>query len=75
MRENNVTAADLIYPVFVLEGQNLVQDVASMPGVQRRSLDQLLPVRRKRLALSLCACSPISESRSLLPARSARSVE
>ena len=44
VREHRVSCDDLIYPVFVLEGSNKVQDVASMPGVQRRSLDQLLPV-------------------------------
>ncbi|MDD2775575.1 MAG: porphobilinogen synthase [Gallionella sp.] len=42
MRENILTAADLIYPVFVLEGENRVEDVKSMPGVQRKTLDCLL---------------------------------
>ena len=44
MRETVLTPADLILPVFVLEGENRVEDVASMPGVQRRSLDGLLAV-------------------------------
>ena len=44
MRENTITSADLIYPVFVLEGQNQRQAVASMPGVDRVSLDLLLKV-------------------------------
>ena len=42
MRENNLTAADFIYPVFVLEGSKHEEDVASMPGVKRMTLDKLL---------------------------------
>jgi len=42
MRENVLTANDLIYPVFVLDGENRIEDVASMPGVQRQSIDVLL---------------------------------
>ena len=53
MREHQLSCSDLIYPVFVLEGQGLVQDVASMPGVQRRSLDQLLPVAEQCVALGI----------------------
>jgi porphobilinogen synthase len=44
VREHQLTPSDLILPVFVLEGRGQVQDVASMPGVQRLSLDKLLPV-------------------------------
>ncbi|TAN56643.1 MAG: porphobilinogen synthase [Betaproteobacteria bacterium] len=44
MREHVLTANDLIYPVFVLEGRNRVEKVASMPGVERMSVDRLLPV-------------------------------
>jgi porphobilinogen synthase len=53
VREHRLSCSDLIYPVFVLEGQGLVQDVASMPGVQRRSLDQLLPVAEQCVALGI----------------------
>ena len=42
MAENKITADDLIYPVFVLEGENKIEDIASMPGVQRKSLEHLL---------------------------------
>ena len=42
MAENKITADDLIYPVFILEGENKTEDIASMPGVQRKSLDNLL---------------------------------
>ncbi|PCI66690.1 MAG: porphobilinogen synthase [Gammaproteobacteria bacterium] len=42
MAENKITVDDLIYPVFVLEGENKIEDITSMPGVQRKSLDNLL---------------------------------
>jgi porphobilinogen synthase len=44
VREHALTVYDLIYPVFVLDGQNQRQAVASMPGVERLSVDLLLPV-------------------------------
>jgi porphobilinogen synthase len=55
MRENTVTASDLIYPVFVLDGQNQRQQVASMPGVERVSLDLLLKVAEECVALGIPA--------------------
>jgi len=42
MREHILTPADLIYPVFVLDGNNKAEDVKSMPGVRRKTLDLLL---------------------------------
>ena len=42
MREHALTPADFIYPVFVLDGKNAEQAVASMPGVRRKTLDLLL---------------------------------
>ncbi len=42
VRENSISAKDLIYPVFVLEGNNKKEAVASMPGVERKTLDLLL---------------------------------
>ncbi len=44
VREHRLHASDLILPVFVLAGRGITQDVASMPGVQRVTLDRLLPV-------------------------------
>jgi len=41
VRENAVTAEDLIYPLFVLPGENIRNEVVSMPGVFQLSLDQL----------------------------------
>ncbi|MCG8452551.1 MAG: porphobilinogen synthase, partial [Spirochaetales bacterium] len=42
MRETRLSVDNLIYPVFVLEGQNCREPVVSMPGVERLSIDQLL---------------------------------
>ncbi len=42
MRETSLSSADLIWPVFVLEGDNAVEPVASMPGVDRMTIDHLL---------------------------------
>ncbi|MBT3204914.1 MAG: porphobilinogen synthase [Gammaproteobacteria bacterium] len=42
MRENQLTTNDLIYPVFVIEGENQVEEVTSMPGVERKSIDLLV---------------------------------
>lgn len=42
MRETSLCPADLIWPVFVLEGDNAVEPVASMPGVDRMTIDHLL---------------------------------
>lgn len=42
MQEHSLSATDLIYPVFVLEGENQKEAVASMPGVFRLSIDLLL---------------------------------
>ena len=49
MRESVLTADDLIYPVFIIEGRNRIQKVASMPGVERYSVDRLLPVAEQCL--------------------------
>ena len=53
MRENVVTAADLIYPVFILDGKNRREPVASMPGVERVSVDLLLPIAEECVALGI----------------------
>ncbi|MDX9741174.1 MAG: porphobilinogen synthase [Gammaproteobacteria bacterium] len=55
MRESVLTAADFIYPVFVLEGKKKTEQVASMPGVERMTLDRLLPVAEKALKLGIPA--------------------
>ncbi|ROZ78988.1 porphobilinogen synthase [Ramlibacter sp. WS9] len=53
VRENNLTAHDLIYPVFVLDGKQRREAVSSMPGVERMSLDLLLPVAEQCVALGI----------------------
>jgi len=64
VREHAVTAHDLIYPVFVQEGQNKRDAVASMPGVDRLSLDLLLPVAEECVALGIpvMALFPVIDS-------------
>jgi len=64
MREHTLTADDLIYPVFVLEGAGRTEAVSSMPGVERMSLDRLLPVAEKALKLGVPALAlfPVADS-------------
>ncbi len=67
--ENTLTAKDLIYPVFVTEGSNLVVDVPSMPGVQRYSLDKLLPVAENaaKLGIPVLALFPVIDNAKKTP--------
>jgi porphobilinogen synthase len=51
MRESVLTADDLIYPVFVLDGKNRTEKVSSMPGVERMTVDRLL--RQAEICLKL----------------------
>ncbi len=53
VREHALSVNDLIYPVFVLEGQQRREAVASMPGVERLSLDLLLPVAEQCVSLGI----------------------
>ena len=53
VREHRLHASDLILPVFVLDGTGRAEDVASMPGVQRLSLDRLFPLAEECLALGV----------------------
>jgi porphobilinogen synthase len=64
VRESRLDASDLILPVFVLDGQGIAQDVASMPGVQRLTLDRLYPVAEECVALGIpvLALFPVLES-------------
>jgi porphobilinogen synthase len=61
MRENALTVDDLIYPVFVLDGSRRREAVASMPGVERLSIDELLPVADEcvRLGIPVMALFPV----------------
>jgi porphobilinogen synthase len=64
VRENRLAPQDLILPVFLLDGRAQTQDVSSMPGVQRRSLDRLFSVAEECLALGVPAMAmfPVIES-------------
>ena len=55
LAENALSAADFIYPVFVLDGEQRVEEVASMPGVKRRSIDRLLTHLEEVVALGIPA--------------------
>ena len=68
--ENTLTPQDLIYPVFVLEGKGQTEIVASMPGIERLSVDLLIEQAREAAALGVSAFAlfPVvgSEHKSLL---------
>jgi porphobilinogen synthase len=53
MRENVLTSNDLIYPMFVLEGEGQREAVASMPGIERVSIDLLLKEAEELVALGI----------------------
>jgi porphobilinogen synthase len=61
VRENALTANDLIYPVFVTDGKGQREAVLSMPGVERLSLDLLLPVAEDcvKLGIPVMALFPV----------------
>ena len=55
MRESVLTVDDFIYPVFVLEGEGLVEKISSMPGIERQSLDVLLKTAERAVKLGIPA--------------------
>jgi porphobilinogen synthase len=63
MREHRLSVDDLIYPVFALDGKGRREAVASMPGVERLSLDLLLPVAEEcaQLGIPVMALFPVIE--------------
>ena len=68
--ENHLTVDDLIYPVFIVEGKNITQSVASMPNVKRMSIDVLLQEAEQvaKLGIPVLSLFPAIEpsSKSLL---------
>jgi porphobilinogen synthase len=62
MRETHLTPNDLIYPVFVLEGSGQREAVASMPGVERLSIDVLVEdaIEVQRLGIPAMALFPVT---------------
>jgi porphobilinogen synthase len=69
VREHRVTAHDLIYPVFVLDGERRREAVPSMPGVDRLSLDLLLPVAEQcvELGIPVMALFPVIDPKLKTP--------
>jgi len=65
MREHRLCADDLIYPVFVLDGNNRTENVDSMPGVERLTVDRLLPVAEEclKLRIPVVALFPVIDQR------------
>ena len=55
MRESVLTADDLIYPVFIIDGKGRTQKVDSMPGVERLTVERLLPLAEQCLKLEIPA--------------------
>ena len=64
MAESQLTVNDLIYPVFVLEGENQREAIASMPGVERKSIDLLLEEAQELVDLGIPAIAlfPVTPS-------------
>jgi porphobilinogen synthase len=64
MREHLLTPSDFIYPVFVLEGTKKTEDVKSMPGVQRKTLDLLLKDAEEcvKLGIPVMAIFPVIDA-------------
>jgi len=61
MRESEITVDDLIYPVFILEGQSRRESITSMPGIERMTIDLLLEEARslKHLGIPAIALFPV----------------
>ncbi|MGL4475264.1 MAG: porphobilinogen synthase [Shewanella sp.] len=70
MAENRLTVNDLIYPMFVIDGDNRTEQIASMPGIERYTIDLLLKEAEQlvKLGIPLIALFPVtpSEKKSLL---------
>jgi len=69
MREHVLTSNDLIYPVFVMDGARKTQAVPSMPGVERMTLDKLLPVAERclKLKVPVLALFPVIDAKLKTP--------
>ena len=62
MRETVLTPNDLIWPVFIIEGEDRTEEVESMPGVERMTIDRLLPKAQacQRLGIPAIAIFPVT---------------
>ncbi len=65
MRETTLSTGDLIYPVFVLDGKARTEKVASMPGIERMTLDRLLPVAEQcvKVGIPVLALFPVIDAK------------
>ena len=77
MREHTLTPDDLIYPVFVLEGQNREEAIASMPKIKRQSIDLLLKTAEHacQLGIPMLALFPVVTQNKTADAREAYNPE
>ena len=55
IRETSLSKSDLICPIFVREGENIVEEIPSMPGVHRYSIDRLIPYVEKLIGVGILA--------------------
>jgi porphobilinogen synthase len=69
VREHRLHPSDLILPVFVQDGHDQAQDVASMPGVQRLSIDRLMPLAEQcmKLGVPVIALFPVIDGKLKTP--------
>ena len=63
VRETSLSAADFIYPVFVLEGENIREPIGSMSGQSRLSLDELETRSRRVFRTGHSSPGPVSQYR------------
>jgi len=64
VRESRLSPSDFIYPVFILDGSRQRQAIASMPGIERVSIEWLMPIAEEavRLGIPALALFPVIES-------------
>jgi porphobilinogen synthase len=69
MREHRLSPDDLIYPVFILDGKNRTEKVTSMPGVERLTVDRLIPLAEEcvKLRIPVLALFPVIEQKLKTP--------
>ncbi|MEI6736843.1 MAG: porphobilinogen synthase [Pseudomonadota bacterium] len=69
VREASLSPADFIYPVFLLDGEKRRETIGSMPGIERRSLDEMLPIceEAQRLGIPAVALFPVIEAAKKTP--------
>lgn len=56
VRETSLSVGDLIYPIFVVEGENIKEEISSMPGICRYSVDRLQEVAEEMLSVKVMSC-------------------